>query len=183
MTRRRMGSWFIALVFGVVLAAGLSQASAQYPPVTGSLVLGAGDATPDLGGEVAVTATLLDEEGSPLAGVACTFGVAEQPGSDASVAAGPFTTDANGNVSTTLSTGSTAGTIVVEADCGELSAAVSVVAGAAAGPGAAEPPASLPETGAGAGDRGMGWAFWALIAGGAFVGAGGLLFAWRRVRA
>jgi len=53
MTRRRMGSWFIALVFGVVLAAGLSQASAQYPPVTGSLVLGAGDATPDLGAEVA----------------------------------------------------------------------------------------------------------------------------------
>jgi len=41
----------------------------------------------------------------------------------------------------------------------------------------------LPETGAGAGDSGMGWAFWALVVGGAFVGAGGLLFAWRRVKA
>ncbi|OGO50372.1 MAG: hypothetical protein A2148_12410 [Chloroflexi bacterium RBG_16_68_14] len=163
---------------GAVLALGLlGQAWAQYPPPVGSLALAARDTTPDLGEEVAITASVLDENGEAAAGVECTFTIAEQPGDDAGVDPGPFTTDADGNVSTTLNTGSAEGAITVEATCGELSALVSVVAGAAAAP-----PASLPETGSGAQDS-TNWAFWALIAAGAVVGVSGLAIAWRLAKA
>lgn len=163
-----------------------AQAWAQYPPVTGNVVLAAEDTTPDLGEEIAVTATLRDENGDPVADAQCIFSIAEQPGEDASVAPGPFTTDAGGNVSTTLDTGSTGGTIVVEAACGELSALVSVTAGAAAAPPGsipAAPPASLPDTGSGGESGGTGWALWALIAAGVVVGLGGLAVAWRGLKA
>ena len=125
--KRRERTLLGALGLGIALAVGLlAQAWAQYPPVTGNVVLAAADATPDLGEEVTLTAAVLDENAEPLAGVECTFSIARQSGDDAAVEAGPFTTDANGNVSTTLDTGSTAGTIVVEANCGELSAQVSL---------------------------------------------------------
>jgi hypothetical protein len=170
----------------MVLALGLAaQAWAQYPPVTGNVVLAAGDATPDLGEEVTLTAAVLDENAEPLAGVECSFSIASQPGDDASVDAGPFTTDANGNVSTTLDTGSTAGAIVVEASCGELSAQVSVVAGEAEPPASqpgAEPPASLPDTGSGAASSSAGWAIWAIAAAGVVAGLSGLAIARRWVR-
>ena len=65
-----------------------------------------------------------------------------------SVDTGPFATDARGNVSTTLNTGSAGGTISIEVTCRELSALVSVIAGAVAETPAA-PPASLPDTDAG----------------------------------
>lgn len=181
MRRKSRGAWFVAVSLGVGLALGLiTQAWAQYPPPGGSVVLAAADTTPGLGETVAIDATVQDEAGVPAAGVECTFSVAQQPGNDASVDAGPFTTDAAGNVSTTLNTGSADGTIVVEAACGELSAQVSVVATAQA----AEPPASLPETGTGAEAGGTGWAFWALIGAGVVVGlGGGLAVAWRRMKA
>lgn len=187
MRRRSIGTWLVALSLGAGLALGLfAQAWAQYPPVTGNVVLAAEDTAPGLDEEIAVTAAVQDESGSPVAGVECTFSIAQQPGEDASVAPGPFTTDASGNVSTTLDTGSATGTIVVEAVCGELSGLVSVAAGVAAAPPAsipAAPPASLPETGSGAEGGGTGWAMWALIAAGVVVGLGGLAVAWRRVKA
>lgn len=177
---RTVGPWLLAVVLGLGWAWGLpGPASAQYPPPTGNVAVAAANAAPSLNSTVAVTATVRDQNGSPASGVQCTFGIAQQPGSSASVGAGPFTTDANGNVSTTLQTGSTAGTIVVQATCGGLTAQVSVVAGTA-GPGAAAPPASLPRTGGGAEDGGTNWAFWSLIIAGLLVGAGGLSVAWRR---
>lgn len=182
MTRRGVVVRLVVLSMGVALAVGVfGQASAQYPPATGSVVLGAGDTTPVLGDEVTVTATVLDENGDPQAGVACTFSIAQQPGSDASVDPGPFTSSASGDVSTTLNVGSTAGTVAVEATCGELSASVSVLASAGEAP--ALPPASLPDTGAGADGDASGWAFWILVAAGASAGMGGLAIAWRRARA
>ena len=184
--KRRERTLLGALGLGMVLALGLlAQAWAQYPPVTGNVVLTAGDATPELGEEITLNAAVLDESGEPLVGVECTFSIVEQPGGDASVDAGPFTTDADGNVSTTLDTGSTAGAIVVEANCGELSAQVSLVAGAAAPPASqpdAEPPASLPETGGGGGSSSAGWAIWAIVAAGAVAGLSSLSIAWRWVR-
>ena len=51
---------------------------------------------------------------------------------DTSVVTGLFTTDARGNVSTILNTGSAGGTISIEVTCRELSALVSVIAGAVA---------------------------------------------------
>ena len=181
MRRSNIGTWFVAVSLGVGLAAGLvAQAWADYPPPGGSVVLAAEKTTADLGEDVAVTATISDQNGDPAAGVDCTFSISGQPGDDASVDAGPFTSDAAGNVSTTLNTGSTEGTIVVAVDCGELSAQVSVVAGTAAAP-----PASLPSTGIGAGAEAgsTGWAFWALIAMGVTVGLSGLALGWRRSKA
>ena len=185
MNQRSILRWCIALVLAVASSSVFfGQAQAQYPPVTGSVVMGAGDTTPDLGEEVAITASVLDENGDPAAGVECTFIVIEQPGDDARVAAGPFTTDAFGDVTTTLMTGSTSGTVAVEARCGDLAAQVSVVAGPGQPPaGAAQPPASLPDTGAGRESSGGGWAFWAFVALGTAAGLGGLAVAWRRGRA
>ena len=187
-----------------------AEAMAQYPPVRGNVVLAAGDATPALGGQTTVSATVVDEAGNAVSGLSCTFSVAQQPGTDASVEQGPFTTDATGRVSTTLNAGSAAGTIVVEAACGELSAAVSVVAtscpqtsgapsaslfGTGAGVGSsgvatdcpppppAAPPASLPDTGAGGNTSGAGRTAWALIGATVFIGASGVALAWRRRRA
>ena len=183
--KRRERTLLGALGLGIVLAVGLlAQALAQYPPVTGNVVLAAADATPDLGEEVTLTAAVLDENAEPLAGVECTFSIASQPGDDAAVDPGPLTTDTNGNVSTTLDTGSAEGTIVVEANCGELSAQVSLVAGAAEPPASqpgAEPPASLPDTGSGAGSSSAGWPIWALMAGGVVAGLSGLAIARRWV--
>lgn len=182
----RRGTWIVAFAVGVGLALSLfGQAWAQYPAPVGSVVLAAGDATPGLGVAVDVTATVLDESGLPAEGVACTFRIAQQPGSGASVDPGPATTDAAGNVSISLQTGDTPGTIAVEAVCGELSALVSVVASAGQ-QGAAPPPASLPDTGIGANPEDGGrasWAFWGLIAAGMGIGLSGLATALRRTRA
>ena len=173
------GTWFVAISLGVGLVLGLvTQAWAQYPPPGGTVVLAATDTSAVLGEEVGVTATVQDANGVPASGVECTFSIADQPGNDASVDAGPVTTDAAGNVSSTLNTGSAAGDIVVEVTCGELSAQVSVVAGTEAAP-----PASFPETGAETDAGGVSWAFWALIAAGLAVGLSALAFAWRRINA
>ena len=181
MKKSNIGTWFVAVSLGVGLAVGLvAQAWAEYPPEDGNVVLAADSTTADLGEEVAVTATISDQNGDPAANVDCTFSISEQPGDDASVDAGPFISDADGNVSTTLDTGSTEGTIVVDVDCGDLSAQVSVVAGTAAAP-----PASLPSTGIGAGAEAGStvWALWALIAMGVTVGFSGLALGLRRSKA
>ena len=175
----RTKTWLMAIGLGAGVALGLlGQAGAQYPPPNGSLVLTSADGTPELNSDVLVSAVIQDENGDAAAGVECTFAVTDQPGSGATVDAGPFTTDAEGSVSTTLSTGASAGTIVVEATCGTLSAEVSLVAGEAAAP-----PASLPSTGTGGSESGTTWAFWALIAAGAAVALSGMALAWRRAKA
>jgi hypothetical protein len=182
MVRANVKVWMAALGLATALSVALvAQALAQYPPVHGNVVLSAGNGTLALGGRTSINATVVDEAGNAVSGLSCTFSVAQQPGSDASVDGGPFTTDATGRVSTTLNAGSAAGTIVVEADCGELSAAVSVVASGAQAP--AAPPASLPGTGAGGGAGGAGLAVWAFIGAAAMVGVGGVCFAWRRRKA
>jgi hypothetical protein len=174
--------WMAALGLATALMATVvAQALAQYPPVHGNVVLSAGTGTLAVGGQTSIDATVVDEAGNTVSGLSCTFNVAQQPGTDASVDSGPFTTDAAGGVSTTLDVGSAAGTIVVEANCGELSAAVSVVASGAQTP--AAPPASLPGTGAGAGSGGAGLAVWAFIGAAAMAGLSGVCFAWRRRKA
>ena len=203
--------WMAALGLATALMAALvAQAMAQYPPVRGNVVLSAGAGNLALGGRTTINATVVDEAGNAVSGLSCTFSVAQQPGTDASVEQGPFTTDATGRVSTTLNAGSAAGTIVVEATCGELSAAVSVVAtscpqtsgapsaslfGTGAGVGSsgvaadcpppppAAPPASLPDTGAGGNTSGVSWTAWALLGATVSIGASGVALAWRRRRA
>jgi hypothetical protein len=136
----------LALVFAHV---GLSGTAAQYPPPTGNIIMGASNATPTAGTSVSVSATVVNHTGTAMPDLSCTFQVLSQPGTDATVDAGPKTTDANGVATSTLNVGSTAGTIVVGVTCGELESQVAVVAGAAVAP--AEPgapaAAALPPTG------------------------------------
>ena len=174
----------VALIAGALAIAPIERAGAQYPEPIGDVIIAVGDATAGPGEDVVVTATVLDENGAAVAGASCTFAIGGQPGTDASVQPGPFTTDAGGRVSTTLSTGSGEGEVVVEATCVQpdcpvdadgcdLSATATVsVGGQAAPPGSqAEPPASLPDTGGGPDGAGgaSGWAFVALGAGAALT--------------
>lgn len=173
--------WIAALGLATALMAALAaQAMAQYPPVRGNVVLTAEHGVLTPGGRTTINARVVDEAGNALSGLSCTFSVAQQPGNDASVDRGPFLTDASGDVSTTLNAGSAEGTIVVEANCGELSTAVSVVASAQT---PAAPPASLPGTGAGGGSGGAGPAAWAIIVAAVVVGVSGACFAWQRRKA
>lgn len=152
-------------------------ARAQYPPPTGNVTLTAGTTTTTPGSSVPISATIRDQYGSVVAGVACTFSIISQPGTGASVVPGPFATDLNGVTRTTLSAGSTTGTIVVGALCGELSAQVSVVNAAAA--------VGLPPTGTGQANDTPAGMTWVLgIAAGAALGIGGTLavMAVRRTR-
>lgn len=166
----------VLMVAGLAIGAN-SRADAQYPEPTGTVVLGVSDGLAGAGQEVVVTATAVDTSGDAVAGASCTFSIAEQPGTDASVQAGPFVTDGTGLVSTTLNAGSTEGDVVVQATCVpagceesacELLAAATVSVGPAEGPESpAAPPASLPDTGAGPGAGGNTWLAWAFLAVGA----------------
>ncbi len=144
----------MAVAAGVLLAvAGLLSFSVLSPQVTmggdtdlpadTEVTLTVDDADATVGDSVNLTIEVLDAAGNPVANASCTFSIVSQPGDDASVGSDPATTDAAGNVTTTLNVGSTEGTIDVQADCGGITANVSVVAGAA------EPPASLPASGTG----------------------------------
>ena len=168
----------VAIGLTLGLGAGLAgNAWAQYPEPSGSVLLATASTTPDLGEEITITVAVLDEQGSAVAGAICTFQIAQQPGSDATVDGGPFVTNSAGNVSTTLHSGSTTGTVVVEAICDDLSAQVSMSVGAPAAP-----PASLPQTGTGPEASSNIWPFGALVAAGLAIGLGGLALAWRRAK-
>jgi len=124
---------------GIVLALGAlvawmaipGGAQAQYPPPTGSVTLSVSTATPMVGQSVVLGVQIVNPTGAPVAGASCLFAITQQPGTDAYVMAGPVATDAAGMAETTLNVGSTPGLVNVKAQCGELSAMTSVVAGAA----------------------------------------------------
>ncbi|HUS81628.1 MAG TPA: hypothetical protein VM013_00030 [Dehalococcoidia bacterium] len=127
-----LGVKLAGLAVGVLLVGVLGgTALAVYPPPTGSVSMGTSNTTPATGTSVSVSATVLNQFGSPAFGLSCTFQIASQPGSDAVVDAGPKMTDDYGIATTTLNTGTTPGSIVVDANCGELTSQVLVqVAGA-----------------------------------------------------
>jgi hypothetical protein len=140
---RHFWGWRLAVLAMALLLAGTAwgTAKAQYPPPTGNVTLTSSLTAPQVGDTITITALVRDVAGAAVAGLACTFNIASQPGSDASVYAGPVYTDLTGVATTTLQVGSIPGPILVDANCGDLSAQVSLVAGAAA--------VQLPATGAG----------------------------------
>jgi hypothetical protein len=128
-----IGTKIVALSAAILLGAlTVAGAGAQYPPPSGSLSLSASTTTPTTGSVVSVSARAVDQTGAVLGNVACAFRVVSQPGSDAVVDAGPKITDATGIATTSLTTGSTPGTIIVGADCGGLSSQITVQVDAAA---------------------------------------------------
>jgi hypothetical protein len=138
----------------------------ETPPGEGSVDVEVSDDNVEVGEEVDVTATVVDENGNPVVGEDCTFSIADQPGDDASVEEGPVTTDENGQATTTLSAGSTPGTVQVEADCGDFGSQVLDVVVS---------PAALPATGAARpGDEPLGWGAALLVGVGALALGGGV---------
>jgi hypothetical protein len=167
---RHFWNWrLVVLAASVLLAiAAWGSVEAQYPPPTGNVTLTSSVTAPQLGDTITVTALVRDVAGAAVSGLACTFDIASQPGSDASVYAGPVLTDLQGVAATSLKVGSTAGPIIVGASCGDLAAQVSVVSGTATR-------VQLPVTGEGPdGSAGFPWLWVALAT--AMV-AGGLLIA------
>lgn len=157
------GPRLAALAAGVLLVGMLGSAASavQYPPPTGNVSLSASNATPAAGASISISATAVSQFGTPASGLSCTFQIVSQPGSSAFVDTDPKVTDADGMASTTLNVGTTAGMIVVGANCGELSSHVTVQvrANAPAAPAAPIEPAApaapaattlrLPPTGTG----------------------------------
>lgn len=186
MNRRGIAIWIALLGALATIALMAGEAAAQYPNTIGAVIVASGNTAPGPNETVPVTATVVDEEGNAIAGATCTFSIATQLGTDASVEAGPFTTNSDGEVSTTLHSGSTGGNITVAASCQldgeEVTAQTAVVV---TGAGEAAPPASLPDTGGGSGDGGDLGLMWAFAVAGGVLALGGLSIAglaWRRAR-
>lgn len=171
----------VAVALVLLSATMASQVNAQYPPPPGSSAsLVASDIAPALGETISIAVTIVDAVGDPVVGADCTFSIASQPGSDASIEAGATTTDASGVASATLNVGNTEGTIVVDATCGDVTAPISVITSAGEEP--AAPPASLPDTGFGPdADAGTNPYFLALVLVALFGGIGTLYLS-RRAR-
>ena len=130
----------------VAVATQRSSVSAQYPPPTGNCVISSSASTAIPGSSVAITVTVRDASGTPVANVAVPLSVASQPGSDASVATGSSATNASGQLPGTLNVGTTSGVVVVTASPAGTSCSASVVTGAGEVAGAV----TLPNTGSGA---------------------------------
>lgn len=174
----------VALAATVLLVGSLAaqKTAAQYPPATGSASMSVSSTTPATGSPISVAVNVVNQLGIYVSGVPCTFQVLSQPGSDAVVDAGPKVTDVNGTAVSTLNVGTTPGTIVVGANCGELSSQVAVQA---VGPAPAVT-VRMPSTGTGPTESqpyGTGLVAALLIGGLATLGVGSvLLVAGRRVR-
>ena len=134
-----------------------------------------GDTIIDVGESTELTFTVTDDAGNTVEGVDCTFSIVGPDGTDASLGSTTGTTDANGDVSVTLTGGTTAETVQVEADCGDFGSFVQDVT--------VSP--TLPSTGAGlAPDGGFSVGLWAMIGALLVAAAAGLtVFGWRSTRA
>ena len=124
----RILSTLLAVVVGLVMVAAavglfsISTAEADpaqqppYPtvcPCTAEVSVGAGTVLTDECVSVALRTT---KNGMPNPGVECKMSVIAQPGTDATVTPASVTTDENGEATVLLCAGTTAGSIVVEAE-------------------------------------------------------------------
>ena len=125
-----------------------------------------------MGESTELTFTVVDDLGNTVgAGEVCNFSVV----GDATLSSATGTTDANGDVSVTLTAGTTAETVQVTADCGDFGSFVQDVTVSPA----------LPTTGAALGaDGGFSVNLWAMIGSLLLTAAAGLtVFGWRSTRA
>jgi hypothetical protein len=154
----------------VLLAIGAGAASAQYPPPTGACELRTSATSALTGDSVAITVTVLDTAGNPVAGQAVALAITDQPGG-ASLSNSGGTTDAAGHIASQLSLGSEAGTVRLTATADTVACSGAV----AAGMGAVAPAIVFPDTGTGAGETGsvFGLAGTLLLELGALVIVGG----------
>jgi hypothetical protein len=172
----------LAVVAGLIGSLSVKE-TAAYPQPTGSATLTGSSTTVSVGGSTELTLALVDSAGSPVAGKSCELYISSQPGTDASVTQDSTTTDAGGVITGTLYVGTTRGTVEITANCGNLFAGLSVIAGAAVAPPQApvEPGRiTMPPTGVGPAADGETYGLGliiALLAGGSLtLAAGSVLF-------
>ena len=172
----------LAVVAGLIGSLSVKE-TAAYPQPTGSATLSGSSTTVSVGGSTELTLALVDSAGSPVAGKSCELYISSQPGTDASVTQDSTTTDAGGVITGTLYVGTTRGTVEITANCGNLFAGLSVIAGAAVAPPQApvEPGRiTMPPTGVGPAADGETYGLGliiALLAGGSLtLAAGSVLF-------
>lgn len=129
---------------GLLLALGAGAASAQYPPPTGACELRTSATAAMSGDHVAITVTVMDTAGNPVAGQPVALAISDQPGG-ASLSNAGGTTDAAGHVASDLTLGSEAGTVRLTATADTVACSGSV----AIGTGAVAPVIVFPDTGTG----------------------------------
>jgi len=177
----------VALAVVAALIGSLSvKETAAYGQPTGSATLSGSSTTVSVGGSTELTLTVVNSAGNPWAGKSCELYISSQPGTDASIIQDSAKTDANGVITGSLYVGTARGTVQVTANCGNLFAGLSVVAGAAVAPPQApvEPAQpgriAMPPTGVGPAADGETYGLGliiALLAGGSLtLAAGSVLF-------
>ncbi len=180
------------LAFAAVLVAALSQggtAQAQiYPTPEGNCTIVPSDASPGLDTTITLTVSAADLAGDPVPNVGGEAFIVAQPGTDASISPATFTTDAAGNATLSLYTGTTAGTVqaAVVIDDDELQAECAIEVTMAEEPAPAEPAPVAPgppPTGTGGVSSGGSGTPWAIFAAVAAFGTLGATFAFRRMAA
>jgi hypothetical protein len=125
----------IALTVVAALIGSLSvKEAAAYPAPAGSATLSGSSTSVSVGGTAELTLTVVNSAGNPVAGKSCELYISSQPGTDASITQDSATTDAGGVITGSLYAGTAQGTVKVAANCGNLFAGLSVVAGAAVAP-------------------------------------------------
>lgn len=140
-----MGRFMVAGAIGVaaMLVVIAGNASAQYPPPSGSCAAVSSATISVPGGSVNLVVTVRDANGNPTPNTNVEVRVVRQPGSGATLDPPSGVSDANGQFKTKLTLGSGTGTVDVAVDCGDVETSVSVVAGAVA------PDVAPPDTGFG----------------------------------
>ena len=108
--------------------------TAAYPAPAGSATLTGSSTSVSVGGTAELTLTVVNSAGNPVAGKSCELYISSQPGTDASIIQDSATTGADGVITGSLYVGTTRGTVEVTANCGNLFAGLSVIAGAAVAP-------------------------------------------------
>ena len=121
---------------------------AQYPEPAGvcTVTPTALDVAPD--SVIDLIVTVLDGNGKPIPGVQGSAEITSQPGQGAVLLVSAFTTNATGNATISVRTGSALGNIGLRLKCGPLE----TVAGVRVGPGALPKP---PATGMGGDERSL----------------------------
>jgi hypothetical protein len=168
----------IAVTAAALVALGASQALAQYPPPLGSISASPSNPNPGLNSDTSVTVTVNSDAGVPAGSAACGATIASQPGTDATLSPSNFVTDAAGQATLILHTGSAPGQVTIAVTCGQLSANTVVNVGAS--PDDVPRP---PDTGAGAATGQSGGSSplpWALAAAVGITGGAAFLATTRR---
>jgi hypothetical protein len=109
------------VAMAALLALGVGQVLAQYPPPAGNILAQPANPNPMVNSETQVTVSVQSQAGVPASNVGCIASIASQPGKAAAVSPSFFNTDSAGKATLSVFTGDTPGQVRIGIDCGGLS--------------------------------------------------------------